>query len=109
MAFSIGFSDCGLRVGVCVTKFTLKAIEHYTQNCKKCSYLPYPLQLFVTTAMIFSTVLYMSNDFRNKSFGNIFAVLSVVCKSLYMLSYSWRVCVNLSIISSGDNFAELHV
>ena len=48
------------------TKPCLKAIAHYTLHCKKCSYLPYTLQLVVTTATIFSTVVYMGNDFLDK-------------------------------------------
>ena len=56
----------------------LEALTHYTQNCIKSSYLHYTLQLFVTTAATFSTVLYMGNNFRNDFFRRIFAVLCVV-------------------------------
>ena len=50
----------------------------HTQNCIKSSYLHYTLQLFVTTAATFSTVLYMGNNFRNNFFRRNFAVLCVV-------------------------------
>ena len=40
---------------------SLKALAHYNWNCKKSSYRPYTLQLFSTTAMIFSTVLYKAS------------------------------------------------
>ena len=62
---------------------SLKALAHYTQNCKKCSYLPYTLQLFLTTATFFPAVFYMSNDFLTNFFRKIFAVSYVVCKGLY--------------------------
>ena len=37
---------------------------------------------FFTTATIFSTVLYMDNDFHNNFFGKIFVKIVVVCKGL---------------------------
>ena len=43
----------------------LKALAYYTRNCKKCSYLPYTLQFFFTTATILSIVFYVDNDFHN--------------------------------------------
>ena len=38
-------------------------------------HLPYRLQLFFTTAMIFSTVFYMSNDFLTDFLEEFFAVV----------------------------------
>ena len=47
----------------------LKALAHYNWYCKKSSYRPYTLlQLFFTTAIIFSTVLYMDNNFYKDFF-----------------------------------------
>ena len=46
----------------------VKALAHYNWNYKKSRYCPYTLQLFFTTAKIFSTVLYMGNDFHNDFF-----------------------------------------
>ena len=61
----------------------IKAFAHYNSKCKKCSYLPYTLQLLFTTATTFSTVfLYMGNNFQNNFFRKIFAVSCVVCKGL---------------------------
>ena len=73
-----------------------EALAHITRNCKKCSYLPYTLQLFFTTGTIFSMVLYMGNDFRNDFFRKIFAVLCVVCKAI--LSGNWLpTCVTQNL------------
>ena len=60
----------------------LKALAHYNWNCKKSSYRPYTLQLFFTTATIFSTVLYMGNNFYNNFFWKIFVKIFVVCEGL---------------------------
>ena len=60
----------------------LKALVHYNWNCKKSSYRPYTLQLFFTTATIFSTVLYMDNNFYNDFFRKIFVKIFVVCEGL---------------------------
>ena len=51
-------------VGATLMLALFKALAHYTQNCKKCSDLPYTLQIFVPTATIFRTVLYIGNDFH---------------------------------------------
>ena len=45
---------------------------------QKSSYRPYTLQLFFTTAGIFSTVLYMDNDFFRKNLVKIF----IMCEGL---------------------------
>ena len=67
----------------------LKALAHYTKNCKKCSYLPYThYNFFFSTATTFSTVFYMSNNFLTDFFRKILAVLCVVWKGLHTL----RVC-----------------
>ena len=58
-----------------------KALAHYNWNYKKIRYLSYTLQLFFTTTTLFSTVLYMDNNFPNDIFRKIF----VVCKGLYDL------------------------
>ena len=50
------------------SKRRVKSLAHYTQNCKKFSYLPYTLELFFTTATIFSTVSYIGNEFHNYLF-----------------------------------------
>ena len=84
----------------------VKAIAHYTQICKKCSYLPYTLQLFFTTAAIISTVLCMGNDFPNDFVLKKMAVLCVVCKALnttfqlLITVFNWatRVFQYLSIV-----------
>mgnify|MGYP001801853749 CR=1 FL=1 len=47
-----------LCVGKQMFKLTIKALAHYDRNCKKCSYLPYTLQLFFTVATIFSSFIY---------------------------------------------------
>ena len=51
------------------------SITFCEQAVTKRSYLPYTLQLF-TTAMTFSTVLYMGNNFHKSFF-------SVMCECLY--------------------------
>ena len=61
-----------------LNKVHFKALAHYNWNCKKSNYRPYTLQLFSTTATIFSTVLYMDNDFYKDFFRKIF----VVCAGL---------------------------
>ena len=53
-----------------------------TETAKNSSYRSYTLQLFVTTATIFSTVLSIGNDFHNSFSSKIFAVSCVVCESL---------------------------
>ena len=73
----------GFPVAVFFVRF--KAVAHWTQNCKKCSYLPYTLRLF-HNCNIFPTVYYMSNNFLTDFFRKIFAVLCVVCKGLYSIS-----------------------
>ena len=37
-----------------LAKFVAKGLAPYARNCKVCSYFPYTLQLFVTSATIFS-------------------------------------------------------
>ena len=64
----------------------LKALAHYNWNCKKSCYLSYTLQLFFTTATIFSTVLYMDNDFYKDFFRKIFVKIFVVCEGLKVLN-----------------------
>ena len=50
-----------------------------TETAKKSSYRPYTLQLFFTTATIFSTILYMDNKFLQRFFQkNLFENLSSV-------------------------------
>ena len=61
-----------------INKRLVKALAHYSWNCKKSSYPPYTLQLCVTTATIYLTVLYMGSNFHNNIFRKIFAVLCVV-------------------------------
>ena len=54
-----------------------------TETTKKVAIVhTYTLQLFFTTAKIFSTVLYMGNDF----FGKIVVKIVVVCEGLYTTS-----------------------
>ena len=60
----------------------VKALAHYNGNYKKSRCRPYTLQLFFTTPKIFSTVLYMGNDFRNDFFGKIVVKIFVVCEGL---------------------------
>ena len=48
------------------------------------NYRPYTLQLFFTTATIFSTVSYTSNDFQNDFLRKILVKIVVVCEGLYM-------------------------
>ena len=50
---------------------------------QKSRYRSYTLQLFFTTVKIFSTVLYMSNNFHNNFFGKIVVKIFVVCEGLY--------------------------
>ena len=64
------------------SKMTLKALAHYNWNYKKRRYLSYTLQLFFTTTLIFSTVLYIDNDSPNDFFRKIFVKVFVVCKGL---------------------------
>ena len=59
-----------------------KALAHTTQKRKKCSYLPYTLQLFFSTATIFSTVLYMDTDFHSNCFRKMFVDIVVVHEGL---------------------------
>ena len=40
----------------------VKALAHFTRNCKKCSYYPYTLQLFS------QQLFYMSNNFSHQIF-----------------------------------------
>ena len=63
-------------------KFYLyKDASHTThKTAKKCSYHQYTLQLFLTTAMIFSTDFDMSNDFLTEFLRKTIAVLCVVCE-----------------------------
>ena len=73
---------------------------HYNWNCKKSNYCPYTLQLFFTTAAIFSTVLYMDNDFYKDFFRKIFVKIFVVCECLnFVMGY-------LLIIMFGKKFCE---
>ena len=65
--------------------YQLKALAHYNWNCKKSSYCQYTLQLFFTTATIFSTVLYMGKDFYKDFFRKIFVKIFVVCEGLKAL------------------------
>ena len=82
------------------------ALSHYIRICKECSYLPYTLQLYFTTATILSKVSYMGNDFLNDFVENFFAVLCVVCKALnttfelLITVFNWavRVFQKLSIV-----------
>ena len=66
-----------------VLAFCFKALAHYNWNCKKSSYRPYTLQLFFTTATIFSTVLYMDNDVFKDFVRKIFVKIFVVREGLY--------------------------
>ena len=59
-----------------------KALAHYNWNHKKSRYRPYTLQLFFTTATIFSAVLYMDNDFHKDFFWKIVEKIFIVCEGL---------------------------
>ena len=48
-----------------LAKSVAKGLAQYARNCKVCSYFPYTLQLFVTSATIFSIDLYMGNYSHN--------------------------------------------
>ena len=51
-------------VSIWIAAFEVKALSQ-NRNCKKYTYLPYTLQLFATTATIFSTVSYKVINFHN--------------------------------------------
>ena len=53
-----------------------------TEITKKNRYRPYTLQLFFTTAKIFSTVLYMVKDFHNDFSKKIVVKIFVVCEGI---------------------------
>ena len=59
----------------------------FLQNTKNnlISYHPYTPQLFLTTAVIFPTVLYMDNNFHNDYLRKIVVKIVEVCKGLYTL------------------------
>ena len=42
----LNFSPYAILYDLIIFKIHVKALAHYTRNCKKCSYLPYTLQLF---------------------------------------------------------------
>ena len=63
---------------ICKNICTIKALTT-TETANKSSYHPYTLQLFFTSATIFSIVLYMDNDFPNNFFRKIFVEIFVVC------------------------------
>ena len=73
VAWGLGSLGLGLGLGFLGWGFLVKALAHYTQNCKKCSCYPYTLQYFLTTATIFTTT------FSSPFFRKVFAVLCVVC------------------------------
>ena len=93
--------------------YRLKALAHYNWNCKKSSYRPYTLQRFFTTATIFSTVLYMDNDFYKDFFRKIFVKIFVVCEGLnrwaltfFYLQFGWVAKMNFQIemLSNSQTF-----
>ena len=55
----------------------VKALAHFTRNCKKCSYCPYTLQLFSQLQRYFQQFFYMSNNFCNRHFSK--NLCSFVC------------------------------
>ena len=66
-----------------VAPVSLKGPRTLQLKLQKSSYRPYTLQLFFTTAKIFSTVSYMGNDFHNDFFEKIVVKIFVVCEGLY--------------------------
>ena len=63
----------------------LNPLNTKTETAKKEIYLPYTLQPFFTTAMTFSTVLYLDNNFHNNFLEKIFEGSAVVCEGLQKL------------------------
>ena len=66
---------------------TLKALAHYTRNCKKYNYLPYTLQLVFTTATIFQQFYMWATIFSIIFLKKILAVFCLVCKGLKLLIF----------------------
>ena len=60
----------------------VKALVHFPQNCKECSYRPYTLQLFSQLQRYFQQFFIWATIFLTDFFQKIFAVLCVVCKGL---------------------------
>ena len=73
----------GHRLEFRLTHFCVLWPSHTATETTKTLFRPYTLKLCLTTATIFSTVLYMDNDFHKNFFGKIFVKIVVVCEGLY--------------------------
>ena len=71
----------GVSVRVKITYFIIGP-RTLQLKLQKSRYRPYTLQLFFTTAKIFSTVLYIGNDFYNNFFPKIVVKIFIVCEGL---------------------------
>ena len=67
--------------------FSVKGPRTLQLKLQKSRHCPYTLQLFFTTAKIFSTILYMGNDFHNDFFAKIVVKIFVVCEGLNSKMY----------------------
>ena len=81
-------------IGFCLIYHTntMKALAYYTQNCKKCSYLPYTQQIFSQLQQFFRQFHICVTTFTTSLLEKIFKVLCVVCEGLnaLLLSFSLR-------------------